>query len=248
MSARLKTLLDKADRLMEEASEALVATRYFDCERKASEALALVHQSHDYDRMGRIVLPLQEARRLRRQLACDVKKVVRVDSYPELEGLMTGAKPIKPGCYLLEPPLVGADGRELREKALSADIPVLVIVREPQSRLGLIPIVAVGPFTIRTKVDPPKKVDVAWIQSAAEALGDDALSLVDPEECAADRVDHIIDLLAAFPDHEKLHQALAAACTEAHHDVLTAPPKRTRSAAADEKEADELDAEDEDPF
>lgn len=243
MSARAKAQSDKIDRLMEEASDALVAVRYFDAERMCVEALSLAHQVHDYERMGRILMPLQESRRQRRQIACDVKKLIRIEVYSDLEALLTGAQPIKPGCYLLSPPLVGADARELRERALADNIPVLVAAREPETRVGLWPIVTVGPLTVRTRIPPPKKIDASWVQKACESLGDAAVAQIDPGECAADRVDHAMELLAAVVDHEKLHQALRAACEEAHRDAVdeAARPKRVnnRKLAEEEDFADE---------
>lgn len=54
---------------MEQASVALVERRYFEAERLALQALRKAHAARDYERMARIVLPLQEARRQKRDLA-----------------------------------------------------------------------------------------------------------------------------------------------------------------------------------
>jgi hypothetical protein len=242
VTAKPKAAESRADRLMEDASRALAGARYGDAERIAADALHHAHQESDYERMARIVLPLQEARRLRRQQAADVKKVTRIDAYEDLEPLLTGTKPIKPGCYLIEPMLVGADGRELRDRALADDVPVFVINREPPDALNRWPIVAVGPVTVRTRLQPPKKLDVAWMLAAGEALGDAALARLDPADDAASRADHLVELLAAVIDHEKLHQALIAACEEAARDAAAAPKKRPRAAvaaAADDEWGDE---------
>lgn len=215
-AARAKSAA-KIDQLMEQASEALVATRYFECERLSKEAMALAVQVHDYERLSRIVMPLQESRRQKRQQATDAKKLTRIDDAQALEALLSGTKPIKPGCYLIEPPLVGADGRELRERADAEEVPIMVLTREPLTRTGLWPVVAVGPATTRTKLPPPspKKLDVAWVIHASEALGDVGLAGLDPTDLAADRADHLLELLATIVDHEKLHQALAEACAAA---------------------------------
>lgn len=239
MSARSKAVVEKVDRLMEEASAALVDTRYFECERLASEALAIAHGAADFERMARITLPLQEARRQRRHLAAGVKKIIRIDSYDALEPLLAGGKAMKPGCYLVEPPLVGADGRELRDRAAAEQVPVLVVVREPVTRLGMWPVVAVGPVTVRARITPPKKLDIPWMLGAAESLGDSALHAVDPEESAEDRVDHLLELLAAVIDHERLHQALADACAEA---AASEHSERKKAPAADsDDDFDELE-------
>lgn len=227
-TGRAKAAGDRVDGLMEEATRALTGGRYADAERMALEGLQHAHQALDYERMARVLMPLQEARRLRRQQAADVKKITRLASYSDLEAYLTGNKTIQPGCYLIEPPLVGADGRELRERALAEDVPVFVIVHEPITRLNQWPIVMVGPVTVRTRLSPPKKVDVTWMLQAGEALGDHALAQIDPSDDAITRVEHLIELLSTVVDHEKLHQALHAACVEAHAYVLANPKKRGR--------------------
>lgn len=228
MSARAKALITKVDRLMIEAAAALEATHPIACERTAHEALQLAHQAQDYERMSRIVLLLQEARRLRRQAATDVKKVMRLSSYGDLEPLLTGGKPIKTGCYLIEPPLVGADGRELRERALAEGVAVFVIVREPETRLKHWPVVAVGATTVRARLTPPKKIDSTWMQQAGEALGDAGMTMVDFEECPADRADHLLQIVTTIVDHEKLHQAFTQACAEAARELAANPKKAAR--------------------
>lgn len=233
----------KIDALMEQSSAALVKRDYFAAERLASSALRRAYAAGDFERMARIVLPLQEARRQKRDLAVDSGKIYVVDAE------LPQGKTLKPGCYLISPPRVGVDGRLLREMADEREVPSVVIVREPPSREGLWPIVAVGPVTVRTKVAPPppksapkkkaakkpgtKKAQpaespepavapigepvltTAWFLSTSELLGDAAIAQIAATLPAASRVDALMDRLEAHPDHEKLHQRLAEACREA---------------------------------
>lgn len=196
------------DELMERASEALQQTRYFEAERMAMKALAMARGINDFDRLARIALPLQEARRQRMQAAIDTDQIHIVDQ-PFGEDAVHAA-----GCYLVRPPLVGADARRLRLKAIERDVPVIVVCREPTTDLKLIPIVAIGRFTLRTKVRPADKnesVTMEWFLSALEALGDTALDEIDPGLTPERRVDALLDRLDTLPEHEKLHQALAEA-------------------------------------
>ncbi|MDX2116529.1 MAG: hypothetical protein SFZ24_13040 [Planctomycetota bacterium] len=234
----------KIDRLMEEASLALAEARYTDCERIAREALEAAHLARDFDRLARVVLPLQEARRQRRLAAVDTKKLHRLSTASQIEPFLTGTERIEPGCYLIEPTLVAMDGRELRDRALADGVLIFVLVREPQTKLGQWPLVAVGPATVRARVAPPKRVTISWVEQAGEALGDAALELVDPTEPADDRVDHLMDLLSTVVDHEKLHQALLHAAQEAHRESL-AEPKRGRRRGAKPEPEEELSAEEE---
>lgn len=149
MTAAKPAHAKKVDSLMERASAMLVDRRYFDAEREAVQALALAYAHRDYERMARILLPLQEARRQKRDLAVDAGEV-RV-----VEGELPATEELRAGCYLIRPPRVGVDGRALRELADRAEVPVVVVVREPTTRDGLWPVVSIGPVTIRTKVRPP---------------------------------------------------------------------------------------------
>lgn len=232
----------KVDSLMEQASVALVERRYFDAERYAADALARAFTVLDYERMARIVLPLEEARRQKRLAAAETLHVAVVtDQLPE-------GRALKAGCYLIGPPRVGIDGRSLREAADRKKVPVLVIVREPTSRDGMWPVVALGPVTIRTKVPPPVPTENGvgkpeatspkkkrrgasaaaaeqtpgmirptpeWFLRTSELLGDAGIASIDPASPADFRVEALFRRVEAHPDHEKLHQALGQACREA---------------------------------
>lgn len=216
------------DRLMERASAALEATRYFEAQRLAAGALARAHSANDFERMSRILLPLQEARRQIRQLAVDSGQTFLVSGLARIQPMI--------GCYLFQPPLIGADARAFRDSAASEEVPVFVITREPLTRDGRWPIVAVnGSVSVRTRVEPPWKLErvetnvskdavgagaygpppVAWFESASEALGDAAIARLKEGEPAAWRVDDLMGYLDCHPDHEKLHQRLADECRRA---------------------------------
>lgn len=262
---KLAEAVARIDQLMTRAGEALVGRHYFETERLCVEAMTLAFQFQDFERMARITLPLQESRRLKRQLAADAGMVAIVD------GEMP-ARP-RPGCYLVRPPRVGLDGRMLREMADQAEVPVIVLVREPRTKAGTWPLVALGPVTIRAYVAPPvppsadapaprgrkkpaRKPDpvedpdriappVEWFLLAGEVLGDAAIASVDPGRPPASRVEELWLRLQAFPDHEKLHQALAAACQEARIAGPLTPVHDDEDEVFDADEEREPDADDE---
>ena len=258
MTKTRETIAERVDALMEDASVALVARQYFACESHCTQAMELAHRQRDYERMARICLPLQEARRQKRDLAADSQQVFVIDDQ------LPNANKLQPGCYLVRPPRVGLDGRMLREMLENAQVPAIVVVREPTTKTGHWPVVALGPATIRTRVQPPargmaakgrrgRKAGVAarhetdspevaippveWFLAANESLGDAAIMSVDPARPVLARVEALLLRLAALPDHEKLHQALAAACAEA-----AALPAEARLLMEPEVE-DELDRE-----
>jgi len=201
---------EQIDALMERAQTALEEGDYFTCERAGEDALRLAHRAGDYERMARICLPLEEARRQKRLEAFDSGNVFIINDEQRLHGTP------HPGCYLLEPILVAADARDLRDRANEVQTPVLVVAHEPVTKTGDWPLVAIGPVTIRARVAPAEKVTREWILAASEALGDEAIESVDPDLSPEERVDDLYDCLGAAPDHDKLHQALMEACRRAH--------------------------------
>ena len=207
------------DEIMEAATQALHDTRYWECEAMCLRALEKAYTSQDYERMARIVMPLQETRRQQRQLAEDAAGATGVRVIEE-RPTGTGEAPglTEPGCYLLRPPLVGADGRELRDRADRDAIPVFLLVREPTTRAGTCPVVMIGPVTVRTQVDPPEDPDAPtldWFVTAHEALGDAAIASVPRDAGEEQRVTHFYERLATITEHEKLHQAFEQACLDA---------------------------------
>lgn len=215
------------DELMEQTSQALVSTDYFEAERLAIRALDRAWALHDFERMARIVLPLQEARRQKRHQAADAGACFVLRSMP------ARTQSLEPGCYLLEPPLLGIDGRTLRDLADRKKTPVIVTVREPLTKAGKWPIVAVGtgptmPTSFRAYVEPPQESPptVPWFLSTNEALGDVAISRLEKSHLAAYHVDDLLHHLEALPDHEKLHQALETACRRAMKEPVPGVPRR----------------------
>jgi hypothetical protein len=228
------------DRLMDRASLALAETRYFDAANDAAHALNRARRENDFERMARICLPLQEARRQIRQLATDTA-AVRLVAHPEdIRGSL------EPACYLIQPPMIGADARVLRETAFKRRVPVSVLAREPLTRKGLWPIVGVGEISVRVQIAPPVPLEraddritrdrfegpvpIEWFEAAGEALGDSAIAALDPALHPHWRVDELMEALEAVPEHERLHQALAAACRDA---AGTEPPVGRRPSPLD---------------
>lgn len=230
--------------LMTKAQQALSRNHWFEAERLAAKALDMARAEGDFHLMARIVLPLLEARRQRMQIALDSKKVVILDAPPPAD------MELKPVCYLVQPPLVGADARRLRLLALEREVPALVLCREPKTQLGLCPIVAIGQVTIRARIDAPKNWDKptpAWFAEAGEQLGDAAIESIDPTADSARQVDALLERLDALPDHEKLHQALEETCqiaAKAYAGATPPPrtPSRSRVATTSDAAPDESDA------
>ncbi len=241
------------DTLMEQACAHLGATRYFDAADDCFRALALARRADDFERMARICLPLQEARRWIRQEALDTGRVTVVSRPEDL-----GAQP-EPGCYLIQPPLIGVDARQIRQLFWNARIPAFVLCREPLTREHLWPIVGVGERVARVRIAPPPGVErwtdttgqprpmcgdritapihPDWFAHAGEELGDQAIveahASAEEGDPLAWLVDDFLDYLEACPEHEKFMQALAAACRGAIGATTPRDRRRRRGPRSD---------------
>lgn len=229
------------DDLMEKASAALVSTDYFAAETLCLKAMQRAFLARDYERMARICMPLQEARRQRRQQAVQAGSTFMMKTLPS-RGMTLAS-----GCYLLEPPVIGIEARVVRDWFARKRVPVFVIVREPKTSAGKWPLVGVGswqaqPISVRVQVDPPEGFEnlpaweqgettrkgppPSWFEHAQERLGDAAIQKVDPAWPADHRVEDVLEYLEAVPEHEKLVQLLERTCREALVALASPLPRR----------------------
>ena len=200
------------DELTEEAATALAGKHHFKAEALAHKAMLLAHEDGDFERMTLTIPTLREARLCRLDAAMKVGTLQVVDV--PFEDDVT----IEPGCYLLQPPLVGAHARRLRLLAVSREIDAVVLCREPVIRLGLVPFVALGTgATVRTKMKLPADIenpDLDWFMTALEALGEAAAEL-DPAMNVQKRVNALLPRVDAIPEHAGLNRFLEESCREA---------------------------------
>ncbi|MHC5006355.1 MAG: hypothetical protein ACYTGF_03235 [Planctomycetota bacterium] len=215
------------DDLTKQAAKALKRSRWFEAERLSLQGLDLARDECEFERMAAIVPTLYEARRQQIDTAADTGRMTI------LETPFTEEIKIKPGCYLVRPPLVGADARRFRLLAFSREVPVAVLCREPRAAIGLCPVVALGGgATVRMKVDPPLDPDhpeIDWFLDAMDALGEAALETVDPAMEVVKRIDALLARLDTVPGYDGLHACLEQACLEAH-DALSAETDEPPSA------------------
>ncbi len=225
------------DDLMERALAALAKTDYFAAITLCDKAMRKARRADDFDRVARIALPLQEARRQIRQQAMDAGKTVHLITDPSQVPTR-----IKSGCYLVAPPLIGLDASTLAEMGLRKKVPVVAIAREPLTRAGLWPVVTVAAISVRTRLAPPVPLErvetnmtkdefkgdipVSWFEAACEALGQAAIDSVPTADPAAWRVDDLLERLEALPFHENLYQHLHATARKAITEPTPDEPRR----------------------
>lgn len=217
------------DWLLAQADESLARGELFTCQRHAIDAVRQSHLHQDYVSLGRAVVLVRAVRSEKFRLANAVRKIVRISSYEELDPYLTGEMPIQPGWYLFEPMLVAADGRDFRERADAEEVAALVIVREPETQLGLWPVAMVGPRTVRVMLQPPKRMSAAWMKEASAAMGAEAIARVDPDASPINRLDRLVALLETVTEDDALHAEVERTCRCAVDVVLAA----SRNGASD---------------
>lgn len=200
----------RIDEALSRATRALQHDAVFDAERIAHKAMMMAREASAFEQLATACDVIWSARQQRIAMAKETDEVVIV------EEAITESTIVAPGCYLVEPPQVAADARRLRLAAISRDVPVLVLCREPMTQLKRWPIATITPgMTVRTQVDPPDDPacpDMAWFVDALESLGDAALMSIDAAIEPARRVDALLMRLDALPECADLHRALADAC------------------------------------
>lgn len=177
--------------MMEQASQALVARRYLLCEQLCLDALRLAREHADFDRYARILLPLQEARRQRRQIAAEAGVFVLAERRLDAESILESHPQ---GCLLLtDPPYAREDERSLTRIAREREryVEVLRLGREDLQAIFL---------------------------HQLEQRGDAALAGVPPDLPPRQRIEALEAVLDEVGDHEIAHQQLAAAAREAARD------------------------------
>jgi hypothetical protein len=202
---------------MMKASDALANGRSYEAERIALDTLEAARTCNDFTVMAQVVPILKDARSIRWKAALAVDGGIRfLESRPDEETI------VEPGCYLIEPPLVGADSKNLRLAALAQEVPVLTVCREPLTDLKLRPIVAIGRITVRARVlpsDDDVRPDIDWYLAALNELGETAIDSLDTGALLTKQIDGLLDRLDSIPDHAGLHDALEALCRHAAQEA-----------------------------
>lgn len=210
MSAQRTKRNDRIENLIDLAKTACTDNDWYDAERHACEAMELSYKGVDFLRMSLAVEALRDCRNGRREEAIATGAMYAFDS-----PIGDDDHELATGCWLIEPPRVAADARDLREHASNEKIAMVTIAREPTTLTGLWPLAALGPMVIRAKIRPPSEITPTWFVSALEALGESAIDDVDPDAGAIDRVEELYLRLQTIPDSLSLHEALLDACRQA---------------------------------
>lgn len=206
MSSNSKTFSKK----LGAAIDAMEKNDFFEAESMAMKLLEDARGVFDYDAMVAAIPVLKSAREARAKAALEIDAPIH-----RLEAPIEEGQSFEGGCWLIDPPRVAADGRTIRTIAFEEKVPVIVLCREPMTRLGLRPIVSIGRTTVRTKIEPAadsENPDLDWFLGSIDMLGDHAIATIDTGTDIVKQIDGLLDRLSAIPEHPGLHDALEEAC------------------------------------
>jgi len=185
------------DDLMERASRALAEMDYLTCETFCLGAMDKAQQAEDWPGYARILLPLQEARRQRRMIACDA-------------GVRINTRHLDPGVVVLTDPITREQASRFDQQARQARCYLEVLWVMDQTPEQWVVASHRGPH-VQTQVPAAASPSVAWYLAASEALGDKALEQVTAPQGSLQRLVALQDMLEVVTDHEILHQQLGEA-------------------------------------
>ena len=170
------------DVLMEDASRRLVANDYIGSERLCLQALKQARQAEDFDRYARILLPLQETRRQRRQIASDAGVFVYAHHKKSAQSILDERSA---GCVLLLSPIYSSDdAAALEELVAQQGRHIEVMLLSEQELLGL-------------------------FLEQLERRGNDAIAAATKEDDDIARLDALSGVIEEVGDHEIAHQRTA---------------------------------------
>jgi len=228
------------DEQMEKASEALARMDYLSCEALCVEALAQARAQRRWAYYARILLPLQEARRQRRQIAAEGR--IRLGTTSLRGEPADWLDQLTRGCVVLTPPHGQAEAAALQQAAHDRRRYVEVILSESELDTASWRISSFTGQRIRCDrpappaswrdrwLEPERPPEPApeghsqtpadWCLDTIEALGDAAIDTVEARTDAIpgseQRVTLLEPLLTVVADHEILHQKLGDAARAIH--------------------------------
>jgi hypothetical protein len=212
------------DNLMETASQALAEMDYARCEALCSDALQRARADEDWVMVQRVLLPLQEARRQKRQAATDGLILLGTPEKAQTFDALIADE--RCGCVVLTRPYNAPDALELDEAVRKTHRAIEVLFADNDADADTWRVASfhggpaaadqptpnrawVGRWVAPLTIKPPTPAH--WFMRASEALGDAAMGRVDAPLGSLERFDALAEALKSAGDHELLHQRLAEA-------------------------------------
>lgn len=212
------------DDLMQTASQALAELDYSRCEALSVEALEQARDKEDWPMVRRVLLPLQEARRQKRQAAID--GLILLGTNEKADTLKMLVADERCGCIVLTHPYSADDAAALDLLIRSQQRAVEVLFADNTSDDTTWRVTThTGPWACAEQPAPNRQwvgewidplataplTPAHWFMRASETLGNAAFAAVDAQLGTPEHFDQLAEALRSAGDHELLHQRLADA-------------------------------------
>lgn len=214
---------------METASQALAELDYARCEALCMDALSQARDACEWVMYQRILLPLQETRRQRRQAALDGP--ILLGTPDQLSDVATQIGDIEQGCVVLTWPCTAGDAKSLIDSVHTRKKPIELLFADNASDATAWRITSyagpglsvdlpapkadwIGQWVDPSAIAPPTPAH--WFMQASEALGNAALAAIEATPGSLKHLQALEAALSCVDDHEILHQRLASAAKALH--------------------------------
>ena len=176
----------------------------FKDEKKAVIAIEQSRGSKDFSALAVALETLRCSRVSQSSAAKNGKHVQVIESMEQADEIKEG------GRYLVRPPLVARDAALIVHGLKSKGLAVLVVCREPNTQLGLCPVVSLGSgITLRIQIDAPKNEDkptCAWFDHALDELGSHVIEGIKEEDSEIRQLDYLLAHLPSVSAHGPVYQ------------------------------------------
>ncbi len=179
-------------------------------EKRAIAAVDQARSAQDWTTLISALSDLSEARQEQAKRAKNGKRVQLIESPDVANKIKEG------GRFLVRPPLVGRDAGLMHNALKEKHIASLFVCREPTTKLGLCPIVALGSgVTVRVQVDEPKDFDkptCAWFDHALSELGAHVVEEAEKQGKDERELDFLLAHIPAVSSYKPAYLAAIACC------------------------------------
>lgn len=183
---------------------------WFKAEKAAVEKIDVARSAMQWEKLATALEDLCHARQACAKAAHNGKKVQIIGSMEHADAIRSG------GRFLVRPPLVGRDASLIEHALKNKGYSVIVLCREPVTKLGLCPIVSLGSgVTVRTQVDEPKNPDkpsCGWFDGVVQEFGAYVIGRIDESATEQRQLDNLLAHLSAIPSHGEAYRIAIKLC------------------------------------
>ena len=183
---------------------------WFKAEKAAIVKIDAARSAMQWEKLAAALEELCRARQACSNAAHNGEKVQVIESMECAGSIRSG------GRFLVRPPLVGRDASLIEHALKNKGYSVIVLCREPVTKLGFCPIVSLGSgVTVRTQVEEPKnpeKPSCGWFDGVVQEFGAYVVGKIDESATHQRQLDNLLAHLSAVPSHGEAYRVAIKLC------------------------------------